>query len=214
MSVGQDLTLVNTVQGKKDADWVRELLAIPIKYEPGSFFEYNSMATYLISAIIQMVTGEKVIDYLEPRFFRPLGITGTTWQESPHGINTGGWGLFVKTEDMAKMGQFLLQKGKWNGKQILPESWIIDASTAKISKLPKDADAETKAKLLATDDWMQGYGYQLWRCRHNVFRADGAGGQFIVVCPEKDAVIITTSDVRDMQAELDLFWDHLLPAIK
>ena len=115
---------------------------------------------------------------------------------------------------MAKLGQFLLQKGKWNGKQILPESWITDASTAKISKIPTGTDELTRAKLLATDDWMQGYGYMLWRCRHNVFRADGAGGQFIIVAPEKDAVIVATAQISDMQAELNLIWDYLLPALK
>ena len=214
MSAGQDLTLVNAVQKRTDVDWVQALLAIPIKCEPGTVFEYSSLATYLAGAIIQKLTGEKLIDYLESRLFGPLGIVGATWKESPQGLNLGGSGMYIKTEDMAKLGQFLLQKGKWNGKQILPESWITDASTAKISKIPIGTDELTRAKLLATDDWMQGYGYMLWRCRHNVFRADGAGGQFIIVVPEKDAVIVATAQISDMQAELNLIWDYLLPALK
>jgi CubicO group peptidase (beta-lactamase class C family) len=214
MSAGQDLTLVNEVRGKESTDWVKSMLAVPFIAEPGTKFEYSSMATFLVSAIIQMVTGEKVIDYLTPRLFEPLGIAGAEWDESPQGINVGGSGLFVKTEDMAKLGQFILQKGMWNGKQLLAASYIEEASTAKITKLPKDADPETKERLLATDDWMQGYGYQMWQCRHNAFRADGAGGQFIIMVPEKDAVLVATSKVQDMQAELDLIWDYLLPALK
>jgi CubicO group peptidase (beta-lactamase class C family) len=186
-------------------------LALPIEHKPGTKFVYNSLATYMLSAIVQKVTGEKVIDYLYPRLFRPLGIVGAKWEVSPTGINTGGWGLYIKTEDMAKMGQFTLQKGKWNGKQLLPTAWFDEATAAHITQPPVWFPAGGDVK---DSDWVQGYGYQLWRCRHNAFRADGANGQFIIVLPEKDAVIVTTANITDMQGEINLIWDNLLPALK
>jgi CubicO group peptidase (beta-lactamase class C family)/predicted glycoside hydrolase/deacetylase ChbG (UPF0249 family) len=196
---------------KQSGSWERMFLALPIEYKPGTKFVYNTIGTYMLSAIVQKVTGEKLIDYLYPRLFRPLGIVGAEWETSPSGVNTGGWGLQIKTEDMAKLGQLLLQKGVWKGKQLLPESWINEATTSKISQAPAWVAPETKAN---NSDWMQGYGYQIWRCRHNSYRADGARGQFIIVVPEKDAIIVTTANIDDMQAEINLIWDYLLPGLK
>ena len=190
-------------------DWARTFLAVPIKYEPGTKFLYNSAATYMLSAIIQKVTGQKLIDYLQPRLFEPLGIVDIDWETNPKGINVGGWGLRLKTEDMAKFGQLFLQKGLWKGKQILPAKWVEEASTMKIMQNP---DA-TKMQL-ETNDWQQGYAYQMWRSRNNSYRADGANGQFILILPEKDAVIAITAETQNMQAELDLVWKYILPAFE
>jgi CubicO group peptidase (beta-lactamase class C family) len=208
MSAGQDPdpTFKTVVS---DSNWVKSFLAVPVVHEPGTKFLYNTLATYMLSAIIQKVTGEKVIDFLKPRLFEPLAIEGMDWEVDPHGINTGGWGLRLKTEDMAKFGQLFLQKGKWNGKQLLPASWIEEASSLKIYQAP-DAPQSKKD----SSDWMQGYCYQMWRCRHNCYRADGAYGQYIIVLPEQDAVIAITAETGNMQDELNLIWTHLLPAIK
>lgn len=211
MSVGHEKDPTAEIRGQKDVAWEKKFLAVPVVYKPGTKFVYNSMATYMLSAIIQKVTGQKVIDYLYPRLFRPLGITGAVWETSPSGVNNGGWGLYVKTEDMAKLGLFYLQKGKWNGAQLLPVSWFDEATTAWIMQAPAWVAKGTKVK---NSDWIQGYGYQIWRCRHNAFRADGANGQFIIMIPEKDAVIVTTANIGDMQAEIDLIWKYLLPALK
>ena len=195
-------------------DWVEYFLAAPFVHEPGTFYLYNSMATYVLSAIVQKVTGEKVIDYLYPRLFRPLGIVGATWQESPQGINTGGWGLYLKTEDLAKMGQLFLQKGEWNGRQLLPVEWIEAASSAQVQSLPAGVRRENLKVKPKDSDWLQGYGYQMWRCRHNAYRADGAAGQYIIVMPDQNAVIAITANLGDMQAEINLVWKYLLPALK
>lgn len=212
MSVGHDKDPTNDVRSHTEpGSWERLFLATPIEHKPGTKFVYNSLATYMLSAIIQKVTGETVLDYLYPRLFRPLGIVGAKWDMSPTGVNTGGWGLFIKTEDMAKKGQFLLQKGKWNGQQLLSEAWFDEATSAKIQQPPVWTPEGTKVK---DSDWIQGYGYQIWRCRHNAFRADGANGQFIIVIPDKDAVIVTTANIGDMQAEINLIWKHLLKGIK
>ena len=214
MSVGHDANLALKARNTENADWAKTFLSLPIEQKPGTEFMYNSMATYMLSAIIQKVTGEKMIDYLTPRLFQPLGITGATWEESPQGINIGGWGLSIKTEDMAKLGLLILQKGKWNGQQLLPESWIEEATTSHIASLPagtKRVDLKIKPE---DSDWLQGYGYQMWRCRHNGVRADGANGQYIIILPEKDAVIAITAGVSDMQDEINLIWKHLLPAFE
>ncbi|MDR0430107.1 MAG: ChbG/HpnK family deacetylase [Tannerellaceae bacterium] len=213
MSSGHDVEpRMNREEG--DVDWLQAFFAAPFEHEPGTFYVYNSMATYVLSAIVQKVTGEKLIDYLYPRLFRPLGIVGATWDESPQGINVGGWGLQVKTEDMAKLGLFILQKGKWNGKQLLPEAWFDEATRSHIESLPAGTRREDLKIKKKDSDWLQGYGYQMWRSRHNSFRADGARGQYILVLPEKNTVIVTTAQIDDMQAELNLIWKHLLPALK
>ena len=193
----------------KEENWVKAFLATPILHEPGTVFLYNSMCTYMLSAIIQKVTGEKLIDYLTPRLFQPLGISGMDWEADPRGINTGGWGLRVKTEDMARFGQLFLQKGAWNGRQVLPKEWVEAASTLKIVQHPAYSQAKRDSS-----DWEQGYCYQMWRCRHNAYRGDGAFGQYIVVMPEQDAVLVITSETADMQDELNLVWKYLLPALQ
>ncbi len=210
MSVGHNTDPTQKIRTQAGS-WEKLFLATPIENKPGTKFVYNSMASYMLSAIVQKVTGEKVIDYLYLRLFRPLGIVGAEWLSSPTGINCGGWGLFVKTEDMAKLGQFFLQKGKWNGEQLLSEDWMNEATTSKIMQAPVWTPKDAKAK---DSDWIQGYCYQMWRCRYNAYRADGANGQFIIVLPEKDAVIVTTANVNDMQAEINLIWKYLLPALK
>lgn len=211
MSCGHDEDPTDKIRNNNDS-WEKRFLAFPLKHKPGTHFQYNSLGTYMLSAIVQKVTGQKIADYLQSRLFEPLGISGQYWEESPSGVNTGGWGLFIQTEDMAKMGQFMLQKGKWNNKQLLPAKWFEEASKAQTNQWQESWVAPGQKK--ENSDWMQGYGYQIWRCRHNAFRADGKDGQFIIVIPDKDAVIVTTANIQDMQDEINLVWQYLLPAMK
>ena len=208
MSVGQqpDPTFIGITS---DAPWVSTFLKLPVVHQPGTKFLYNSLGTYMLSAIVQKVTGERIVDYLRPRLFQPLGIQGMDWEIDPLGINSGGWGLRVKTEDMAKFGQLYLQKGKWNGRQIIPASWIEEATTKKIEQAPDMPQAQKDSS-----DWTQGYAYQIWRSRNNSYRADGAFGQFILVMPEQDAVIVITSESPNMQDEINMVWKYLLPAFQ
>ena len=186
----------------QDRPWTKSFLDQPVPFKPGTHFLYNTPATYMLSAIVQKTTGMTTLDYLKPRLFDPLGIEGPTWETSPQGISTGGYGLSVRTEDIAKFGQLYLQKGKWDGKPIVPEAWV-DAATAR----------QTSNGSNPNSDWDQGYGYQFWRSRHGAYRGDGAFGQYCVVLPEQDAVVVITSGVKDMQAVLNLVWDKLLPAL-
>lgn len=213
MTCGQEKANT-TAQRQAKQDWVEAFLAEPVTQKPGTYYTYNGLGTYMISAIVQKAVGEKIFDYLTSRLFRPLGIAGISWDESPQGINCGGWGAFLKTEDMAKIGQFYLQKGKWNGVQLLPEKWIEEASSALVpSRAGGMTDEAYKQKDPANNDWLQGYGYQIWRGRHNTYRADGARGQFIIVMPDQDAVIAITGDLANMAAELNLVWDIILPEL-
>jgi CubicO group peptidase (beta-lactamase class C family) len=186
---------------------VKQFLAQPVVFQPGTHFLYNTMGSYVLSAIVTKVTGQTTLEYLKPRIFEPLGIESPRWDTSPEGNSLGGYGLYLRTEDIAKFGQLYLQKGKWNGKQLVPRKWVDQATSKQISN-----DNESHAKI--GPDWKEGYGFQFWRCRHNAFRADGAGGQFIVVMPDQDVVVAITADTGNMQGELDAIWDHLLPAVQ
>lgn len=214
MSCGHDEE--PTGQRGQDIDWVQAFLAHPVVHKPGTFYLYNSLGTYMLSAIVQQVTGEKVVDYLDARLFQPLHIDKPKWEESPQGINCGGWGLYLKTEDLAKMGQLLLQNGEWNGQQIIPAEWVAEMSKKQVESINSGTrmeDAAAKGLTKETSDWMQGYGYQMWRCRPGCFRADGARGQYIIVVPDKNAVIAITSDNGDLQGELNLVWERILPVL-
>ena len=188
---------------RKDEPWTKIFLAHPVPNKPGTHFLYNTAGTYMQSAIVQKVTGQTVLDYLRPRLFEPLGIENPRWGTSPQGVSLGGYGLDVRTEDIAKFGQLYLQKGQWDGKQLVPAEWVKAATSL-----------ETSNGSNPNSDWEQGYGYQFWRCRHGAYRGDGAFGQFCVVMPEQDAVVAITSGTRDMQAVLNLVWDKLLPGFK
>lgn len=181
--------------------WVKTFLAHPVEHKPGAHFQYNSPATYMQSAIVSKVTGKTVLEYLRPRLFEPLGIEAPEWGASPQGVTVGGWGLHIRTEDIAKFGQLYLQKGQWNGKQLVPAAWVEQATSKQVS------NGSDPVK-----DWDQGYGFQFWRCRHGAYRGDGAFGQVCLVLPEQDAVLAITADTKDMQGELNVVWDKLLPA--
>ena len=188
--------------------WVKTFFNEPVEREPGTFFLYNTGATYILSAILQKITGQTLIQYLKPRVFDPLGIEGEDWETDPQGINTGGYGLRVRTEDIAKFGQLYLQKGQWKGKQILTPEWIQQATSSQIV-----SNSSNPTRPREEDDWAQGYGFQFWRCRPGGYRADGAFGQFSIILPEYDAVIAITGESFTMQKSMDLVWSYLLPAI-
>lgn len=185
---------------------VKDFLAHPVTHTPGTWFRYNTPGSYMLSAIVTKATGQTVLDFLRPRLFGPLGIESPEWGATAEGYNFGGYGLFVRTEDVAKFGQLYLQKGKWNGKQLLPEKWIEAATSRQVDN--------SKAPSGRTSDWQQGYGFQFWRCQHNAFRGDGRDGQICLVMPGQDAVIAITAQTGQMQTELDLVWEKLLPAFK
>ncbi len=199
MSTGQ----TEEVPTAPDKISTKSFLAQPVPFKPGTHFKYNTPATYMLSAIVQKATGMTVLDYLRPRLFEPLGIERPVWSTSAQGITLGGYGLRIRTMDIARFGQLYLQKGKWQGRQLLPASWV-EAATALQTSNGSNPDS----------DWDQGYGYQFWRCRYGAFRGDGAFGQYCIVMPAQDAVLAITSGVKDMQVVLNVVWSTLLPGMK
>ena len=185
-------------------NWARAILSLPVKYRPGTHFIYNSGATYLLSAILHRLTGERLLDYLTPRLLDPLGIVGATWEQCPRGIDVGGWGMAITTEDIATFGQLLLDGGVWNGRQLVPADWVADATSAQVSS----------GDPTLPDDGTQGYGYQFWRNRHQTYRADGAFGQMSIVIPDHDVVVALTSGHTDSQRLRDITWAVLLPGLE
>ena len=201
MTSGHAEDQIGTLYERQPQPWARTFLTQPLAYAPGERFVYNSAATYLLAAIVERVSGQPLLEFLQARLLGPLGITGAAWELNAEGQAVGGWGLRLPTDALARLGQLYLQGGEWEGTQLLPRGWVEQASAAQVS-----------TELDRTGDWAQGYGFQLWRSTHGAYRADGALGQFIVVLPEQDAVLALTAGVNDMQAVLDAVWAQLLPA--
>ena len=201
MSCGQDADDLLEIRLATDGDWPRVFLARPVPFEPGTHFFYNSSATFMLSAILQRLTGETLTEYLTPRLFEPLGIAEPVWEKNPQGIDVGGWGLSLTTEAIAKFGQLYLQRGIWEGQQLVPADWVDEATKKQVSN-GTDPD----------NDWNQGYGYQFWRSVPGCYRGDGAFGQYCIVVPDLDMVVAITASVNDMGAAMRLIWKHLLPS--
>lgn len=200
MASGHTRDTWGEVAAADPADPVRGFLRLPPDREPGTVFAYNQPATYTLAAILQRRTGQRLVDYLRPRLLDPLGIGEVTWQQHPAGRDLGFTGLHATTDAVARLGQLHLQGGWWDGRQLLPQEWVAEATRAHVHSSDRD-----------TVDWRQGYGFQFWMSLHG-YRGDGAYGQFCLVLPEADAVVAITGQSPDMQRVLDGVWDHLLPA--
>ena len=202
MTAGHHQEAIQNFPYRSEDDLVAKFLALPVAHKPGTFFVYNTPASYMLSAIVQKVTGQTVLDYLGPRLFAPLGIADPAWEASRQGVSMGGFGLSIRTEDIARFGQLYLQRGLWHGRQLVPAAWVDEATARQTSNGSSPAS-----------DWEQGYGYQFWRSRHGFYRGDGAHGQFCLVLPQHDTVIAITSGTRDMGSVMNLVWDRLVPAL-
>ncbi|MBM6404057.1 serine hydrolase [Phycicoccus sp. CSK15P-2] len=183
-------------------DFPRTFLGAEPEEEPGTWFVYHNGASLVTALAVQRRVGERLVDYLGPRLFDPLGIVGPSWQHLGR-TDIGYSGLHVSTEALAHLGELVLRDGVWHGRRVLPEGW-----TARMTARHTDTSMHP-----GTTDWQQGYGYQMWQCRHGAVRADGAWGQFSVVVPEADLVVAVTSCSQDTQALLDAVWEELLPVL-
>ncbi len=205
MGTGHTADTMDALHRAEDGNWVQAFLACPVDKAPGTHFLYNTGATYMLSAILHKVSGLDLLDYLQPRLMEPLGIEGAVWERCPRGLSVGGFGLSITTEDIARFGLLYLNKGVWNGRQLLAADWIEEATSKRISNGDGD-DGDS--------DWTQGYGYQFWRCRHGAYRGDGAFGQYCVVMPDQGAILAMTGGTNNLQGVLDQVWAHLLPEMQ
>ena len=201
MAAGHTREMLGEAIMRDPQEPVRGFLLSPPDREPGTVFAYSQPCTYALASIIQRNAGLPLTGYLRPRLFDPLGIGHVGWQTFPPGREQGFSGLHARTEDIAKLGLLYAQRGRWDGTQLIPAEWVAEATSEQISN-PAEPNP----------DWRQGYGYQFWMSRHG-YRGDGAFGQFCVILPEQDTVVVTTAYTLDMQAVLDAMWTHLLPGL-
>lgn len=197
----------NEVTMRGQDDWVEWFLNTPLNCEPGTRFAYNSLNTYMLAAILRKVTGEGLVDYLMPRLFEPLGIERPVWDTCPLGIECGGWGLYLTTGDMAKFCKLCLDDGLWEGRRLLPEGWASKAGSPL-------ADTAADAKLNDSVHRTGGYGYQFWRNGDgSSWRADGMFGQYGLIMPEQDMVVVITGGHASQMEIMDAFYDTVVPYI-
>ena len=202
MTSGHDPETFGLMVSQPEGHWVKGFFNRPMIHRPGTHFAYDNCAAYMLSAVVQQVTGMTMLDYLQQHLFKSLGINNATWTACPRGINIGFAGLSLTTEEVARFGQLHLQKGVWQGQQLLPVGWVEEATKRQVSNGNNpNVDEE------------QGYGYLFWRIRHGAYRGDGAFGQICEVWPKQDAVLAITAGKPGMEIIQDLVWEHVLPAM-
>ncbi|MCQ2173619.1 MAG: beta-lactamase family protein [Bacteroidales bacterium] len=195
----------------KDFDWIGEFFASRPTSVPGTQFYYNFFASYIMAAIIEKTSGMHVMDYIRPRLLEPLDITDAEWEVSPAGICVGGWGMLLCTEDLAKLGQLLLQRGKWNGRQLVPEEWIDSMTSKQVESGPFNAFLGRYNPSVGYDtenEHSQGYGYYVWRGKYGTYRMEGLRGKLTIVSPARETVLVLTGDTNLEQEYVDLIWKH------
>ena len=203
MTVRHLLTMASGVKPdwnmrSRGKEWIRTFLSKPVK-EPGTQYAYDSMVSYMLAAVVQKVTGKKLTEYLQERVFTPMNVTEWAWEESPEGVNTGGWGVHIQPESLAKFGQLILNEGRWEGKQLVPTEWIRE-----MCKKHRETGREV-------------YGYHIWHCggHDGAVRADGALGQYVISVLDKDMVVVMTeATLGNGRDQRRLIWDVLLPYIQ
>ena len=203
MTVRHLLTMASGVKPdwnmrSRGKEWIRTFLSKPVK-EPGTQYAYDSMVSYMLAAVVQKVTGKKLTEYLQERVFTPMNVTEWAWEESPEGVNTGGWGVHIQPESLAKFGQLILNEGSWEGKQLVPTEWIRE-----MCKKHRETGREV-------------YGYHIWHCggHDGAVRADGALGQYVISVLDKDMVVVMTeATLGNGRDQRRLIWDVLLPHIQ
>ena len=203
MTVRHLLTMASGVKPdwnmrSRGKEWIRTFLSKPVK-EPGTQYAYDSMVSYMLAAVVQKVTGKKLTEYLQERVFTPMNVTEWAWEESPEGVNTGGWGVHIQPESLAKFGQLILNEGRWEGKQLVPTEWIRE-----MCKKHRETGREV-------------YGYHIWHCggHDGAVRADGALGQYVISVLDKDMVVVMTeATLGNGRDQRRLIWDVLLPHIQ
>jgi CubicO group peptidase (beta-lactamase class C family) len=181
---------------------VAEALEQRLSFDPGGRFVYDNGSTFLASAMFTRAMGQTVRDFLVEALFRPLGIPDPEWTQSTDGHTAAATGLFLSTSSLARFGQFLIQRGLWQGKQLVSPLWIDSAGRPHVST--RDSK---------WPDYDLGYGYGFWPCRHGAYRADGKDGQFVVVLPRQDAVVAINSNEEKHYPILYAVWDEILRCI-
>lgn len=191
--------LITVLDEKGQKDWIANFMGATFILPPNTKFNYISENTFMLSAIISRVTGMSVVDYLYPRIFEPLGIEKPFWEMDGAGNNAGGWGLYMKSEDLAKFFLPYIHNGKWiDGTQIVPEIWVKEATRKQVNSV-RDGYIDN----------MEGYGYQFWRNPiANSSRADGLFGQRCFLFPDYDALVVLNCGEAEDYKVMKVFWKY------
>jgi CubicO group peptidase (beta-lactamase class C family) len=200
MSSGHSAEVGMAVKAQPDEDWIRMFLETPLVAKPGTRFVHNSADTHVLSAALAHRTGQTVAEFLQPRLFDPLGIGTPRWDTDSRGLPHGGRGMWLRTADLAALGQFYLNQGRWRGRQLVSIRWVQQATTPQV---------RTGRPAEGRDRWKQSYGFQFWTGPGEVFRADGAHGQYAVVHPTRGVVIAVTANTERTDEILDAVHDFL-----
>lgn len=184
----------------EEMDWVKFSLNLPIEHEPGTRFVYSNVGPYLAGMIINKITKQNLLEYLMPRLFKPLGIWLPTWETDTFGNSFGASGLMLRVSEIAKFGQLYLQKGEWEGQQLIPEEWV-------------DETAKTQIKTGLESPFNSEYGYLFWKGPNNSYRADGKYGQYSIIMPDKNAVVAINAFNTGKENILDYVWEYVYPVV-
>jgi CubicO group peptidase (beta-lactamase class C family) len=169
-----------TVQLEESKDWIQFTLSQPMDADPGTKWAYNSGGSHLMSGIIRAATGRHIDDYANEYLFRPIGIRDFYWKKTPTGHPDSEGGLYLGAEDLARIGYLYLRDGMWNGRRVLPESWVQRATTRHVKAVATNWD----------------YGFQWWLTRQNgvdVWAGRGFGGQLLIVIPARETVAVVNA---------------------
>lgn len=204
--------ITNRIKGGEQFDAVRTCLTSPFTHEPGTHWRYNNMDTYLAGVVVQKLTGKTLEAYLREKLLTPLGVDTLCYEQDSRGFNTGAWGMHLNTETLAKLGLFLLQKGNWNGEQLLDSAWFDRAMAVHIIQSSDALETDPRTPGNTLSDWKCGYCYQSWACHiPGSVRADGMWGQYALVLPDKRAVVAMTTICSNREAQLNAVWRHIYP---
>lgn len=212
MSCGLEETpdLMSAFGAEPDFDWISEFFASRQVSMPGTQFYYNFFTPYILSAIIEKKAGMGLMDYIKPRLLDPLHISDMEWEVSPEGICVGGWGMFVNTEDIAKVGQLLLQHGKWNGRQLVPAQWVDTMTSKLLDSVDSNYFIKAVTPVLPEDpenEHSQGYGYYVWQGKRGTYRMEGILGNYALINPETETIITLVNQSQDNQF-IDLILEY------
>lgn len=207
-----------SVQGKDTINWVREFFASPMPHKPGTYFYYNLFATHIVCAIVEKATGMPFIDYITPRLLAPLHIKALDYDKSPQGVFIGAWGVRLCAEEMAKIGQLMLQHGKWEGHQLISRRWMKQMTNLQVPSalhiaLEKNTPKPKEEKVDPNEIHSQGYGYFVWRGTNDTYRAEGQFGQVILVHPKTDTVLVLTNYTKMYKEFYELIEQYLYPIL-
>ncbi len=212
---------------QKTDDWVAYIMSLPVDVAPGERYDYSNMSSFLLSAIIEEATGMDTLDFANENLFAPLGIEGVQWEWSPQGYAIGYARMWMKPEDMAKFGLLYLQQGQWDGKQVVPAEWVQESITPHAfpknyvqlldpnGEVNKDATATNWQKANFVHPFADGYGYQWWLNKDGSYSAIGVSGQYIIVVPEENLVVVVNNASSGLGVYLPgrLLKKFILPAI-